>query len=543
MSFDRPAFNRRHFLELLAAGMGAGMLPSALAAQAAAAGQPVRGGTLIANVSPEPSAGLVGGINISAPVLPISASIFDGLVTYDRDFKPQPQLAESWEQSADGKTITFRLRRGVTWHDGVPFTSADVQYSILNVVKKTHPRGGSTFAKVTSVDTPDAHTVVLNLSGPSPVIWSALFGTETQIVPKHLYEGTSPLTNPWNSKPIGTGAFVFKEWVRGSHILLERNPNYWDQGKPYLDRVIFKAIPDAGARAVALENGEILLAANNPVPESDVARLAANPSLVVNTEGWQAPAPIFFFDFNWRQERFRDIRVRKAFAHAIDRKALAENVWYGLATVATSPVPSYQKAFHNPDLPQYEYDPKKAEQLLEDAGLKRDANGVRLSITHVTCAPYGPVYVRAGELFRQQLKQIGVEVKLINYDLGTYVRKLFTDYEFDTSSMWYSCYPDPQIGVQRRFWSKNIKPGSPSSNGSGYSSPEMDRAIEAMQEEGDVEKRKAHIFEMQRIAQEDVASITLLELQFYGIYNKRLQGLRAGPLTFYSTLADAWLQS
>lgn len=97
--------------------------------------------------------------------------------------------------------------------------------------------------------------------------------------------------------------------------------------------------------------------------------------------------------------------------------------------------------------------------------------------------------------------------------------------------------------MQRRFWSKNIKPGSPSSNGSGYASAEMDRAIEAMQEEGDVQKRREHIFEMQRIAQDDVASITLLELKFYGIYDRRVQGLRQGPLTFYSTLADAWLQA
>lgn len=534
--------SRRHFLELLAAGAGVGMLPSAWAAQAAAGG-PARGGTLVANVTPEPSAGLVGGINISAPVLPISASIFDGLVTYDREFKPQPQLAESWEQSADGKQIVFHLRRNVKWHDGTPFTSADVQYSILNVVKKTHPRGASTFAKVIAVDAPDAHTVVLRLSGPSPVIWAALFGTETQIVPKHLYEGSNPLTNPWNLKPVGTGAFVFKEWVRGSHILLERNPDYWDSGKPYLDRIIFKNIPDAGSRAAALENGEILLGANNPVPESDVARLQANPRLEVNTEGWQAPAPMFFFDFNFRQERFRDIRVRRAFAHALDAKTLAETVWYGLADVATSPVPSYQKAFYKPGLTQYAYDPAKAEQLLDEAGFRRGADGWRMSITHVTCAPYGAAYVRAGELFRQQLKKIGVDLKLVNYDLGTYVRKMFTDYEFDTASMWYSAYTDPQIGVQRRFWSKNIKPGSPSSNGSGYASAEMDRAIEAMQEEGDVQKRREHIFEMPRIAQDDVASITLLELKFYGIYDRRVQGLRQGPLTFYSTLADAWLQA
>ncbi|PUA20658.1 ABC transporter substrate-binding protein [Glaciimonas sp. PCH181] len=530
---------------LAAAGSAAtvGMLPSALAAQAGTAseGAIVKGGTLFANVAPEPT-GLVAGINISSPAVVISASIFDGLVSYDNNYQPQPQLAQSWEQSKDSKTITFHLRKGVLWHDGTPFTSADVQYSILNVVKKTHPRGASNLAKVIAVETPDEHTVVFRLSGRAPVLWAVLFGTETQIVPKHLYEGTNPLTNPWNAKPIGTGAFVFKEWVRGSHVTLERNPHYWDKDKPYLDRIIFKMIPDAGARAVALESGEIQFAANNPVPESDVARLQKNPRLLLDTVGWEAPAPMFFFDFNFRRPLFKDIRVRKAFAHAINRKALAEIVWYGLASVAESCVPSFQKQFFKPNLPQYEFNPKRAEQLLDEAGLKRGADGVRLRIDHITEVSYGQVYLRAAEAMRQQLKNVGIEMTLVNLDLATMIRKLYTDRDFDTASMWYSAYPDPQIGVTRRFWSKNIKDGTPSSNASNYSNPAMDRIIEGIQEEGDIARRKILIDQMQELVQTDVASINLLEIKFFGFYSKKLHGLRKGPMLFYSSLADAWLE-
>ena len=444
-----------------------------------------KGGTLFASVTPEP-AGLAAGINISSPAVVISASIFDGLVSYDQDYKPQPQLAESWEESADGKTITFHLRKGVLWHDGTPFTSADVQYSILNVVKKTHPRGASNLSKVTDVETPDEHTVVFRLSGRSPVLWAVLFGTETQIVPKHLYEGTNPLTNPWNLKPVGTGAFVFKEWVRGSHVTLERNPNYWGQSKPYLDRIIFKMIGDGRARPVALESGEIQFAANNPVPvpEGDVARLQGNPGLVLDTVGWEARAPMFFFDFNFRRETFKDIRVRKAFAHAINRQGLADIVWYGLANVAESCVPSFQKQFFKTGLPQYDFNPAEAERLLDEAGLKRGADGIRLRIDHITEVSYGQVYLRAAEYMREQLKDIGVEMTLVNLELAAMIRKLYTDYDFDTASMWYSAYPDPQIGVTRRFWSKNIKPGTPSSNASSYSNPKMDSMIEDIQEEG-----------------------------------------------------------
>ncbi|MEK6420841.1 MAG: ABC transporter substrate-binding protein [Burkholderia gladioli] len=549
MSFDLRHLNRRQLLQLMLAGTGSGLLSSANAAQALAAALPgsqLRGGTLIANVTPEP-AGLVAGINISSPAVVISASLFDGLLSYDNEYRPQPQLAESWVTARDGKSITFRLRKNVTWHDGAPFTSDDVKYSIENVVKKTHPRGASNLAKVIGIDTPDPHTVVFRLSGPSPVLWAVLFGTETQIVPKHLYEGTNPLTNPWNTKPIGNGAFVFKEWVRGSHVLLERNPHYWDKGpsgkenKPYLDRVIFKMVPDAASRAAALENGEIQFAANNPVPESDVARLRKDPKLVLDTVGWQAPAPVFFFDFNYRRKTFDDIRVRQAFAHAIDRAAMARIVWYGLADVAQSCVPSYQKQFFKPGLPQYDFDPKRAEQLLDAAGLKRGPDGVRLRIDHITEVSYGDVYLRAAEFMRQQLKNVGVEMKLVNLDLPSVIRKLYTERDFDTASMWYSAYPDPQIGVTRRFWSKNIKQGVPSSNASSYSNPEMDRIIEGIQDEGDVARRKVWIDRLQDFVQAEVPSINLLELKFFGFYSARLQGLRKGPMLFYSSLADARL--
>lgn len=498
-----------------------------------------RGGTLIANIQPEPP-GLVASIIITSPAIPVSANIFDGLVRYDESGRPLPQLAQSWDVSADQKTITFNLRKDVLWHDGKPFTSADVQYTVMEVLKKTHPRGPATLSRVVAVDTPDAHTAVFRLSAPSPIIWSVLDGAESTILPRHLYAGTEPGSNPWNTKPIGTGPFVFKEWVRGSHILLERNPNYWDKGKPYLDKLIFKIIPDATARAAALESGEVLLAYNTPVAESDVPRLSKNKNLVIDTSAYDSSAPMYFFDFNMRRAPFQDIRVRRAFAHAIDRQALAKVVWHGLATPATSPVPSVVKAFHQPGLPQYEYDVDKANKLLDEAGLKRDKNGIRLRITH-TPAAYGQAYQRAAELMKQQLRKVGVEMTLQTYDLPTYVRKTFGEYDFDTHSAWYSSFPDPAIGVTRRFWSKNIKPGTASSNASGYSDPQMDALIEAINAETDANARKQRIVEMQKRAQEEIPSINLLEQKFFLVHSRKVQGLRPGPYRSSQSLADAWI--
>ncbi|MFG1207883.1 ABC transporter substrate-binding protein [Xanthobacter flavus] len=531
--FETLALSRRTLL----AGAGASLLLPAAARRAGAA--PATGGTLVAVLDPEP-AGLVAGLTISAPAVAVSANIFDGLVEYDEGFKLKPSLATSWETSADGTVITFRLRNDVTWHDGTPFTSADVAYSLLEVTKKVHPRGNAVFANLTAVDTPDPHTAVLRFSRPSPVVWAAFNGTETQILPKHLYEGTNPLTNPLNGKPIGTGAFVFKEWVKGERIVLERNPNYWDKGRPYLDRVVFRIIRDPASRAAALETGEAQYIPLNLVPLSDVARIKASKDLVVETRSFEGPAPMYFFDFNLRREPFGDIRVRQAFAHALNRKALAETVFYGLAKPAAGPVPSYQTQFFATDLPQYDYNIAKAEALLDAAGLKKGADGVRLRIDHIPSA-YGEDYRRAGEYFKQALKRIGVDVTLRNYDLPTYIKVVFTEYDFDTHSAWYSAYPDPQIGVQRRYWSQAIKKGTPSSNASGIADPEIDAVIERIQTEGNVEKRNADIRELQRLAQVKLPSVNLLELTFYRAYSAKLSGIDLAPFGGYQSLKTVWV--
>jgi peptide/nickel transport system substrate-binding protein len=543
--------SRRRFLKTTSALGTVAVLPfvpsfSHYAHALEATNKPVRGGILYANVVPEPT-GWVAGLTISNPAVVVSVNVFDGLISYDAQLNPVPQLAESWTQSTDGKTIIFKLRQGVTWHDGQPFTSADVQYSLMEVTKKVHPRGNATFARLDAVETPDPHTAIFRFNTATPVVWSALWGGETQILPKHLYAGTDPLTNPLNAKPVGNGAFIFREWVRGSHVTLERNPNYWDKGadgaaKPYLEKIVFRLIPDAGAREAALESGELQFATTDAVPVADLARLSKKPSLLIDTKSWEAVAPMAFFDFNIRRKPFQDIRVRRAFAHAIDRDALAKIVWFGYAAPATGPIPSYQKKNYKADLPQYPYDPKRAEALLDEAGLRRGANGIRLTINNLP-VPYGDQYLRTAELIRDQLKRVGIELKLINYDLPTFVTKAYREYDFDTLTNWYAAFPDPQLGVVRRYWSRTIKPGTTSSNASGWSSPEMDHVIEAMQIETDPTKRRAQIDQLQVIAQTEVPSINLLEVKFFSVRSTTVKGYESNPFACYQSLSNVWLSS
>jgi peptide/nickel transport system substrate-binding protein len=227
--------NRRQTLLSLAAG--AALLALAPQAGAQAPGDTPRpGGTLRFVMKYEPPT-LSSINNTSTPLT--SGKIFDGLVTYDFDLNPKAQLATSWTVSPDGLKYVFKLREGVTWHDGKPFTSADAAFSILRL-KAGHPRGRATFANVEQANTPDPLTLELILSKPAPFLMVALGPSESPIVPKHLYEGVDVATPPGPALLIGTGPFVLKEWNRGSHVVLERNPNYWDKPKPYLDRVVIR---------------------------------------------------------------------------------------------------------------------------------------------------------------------------------------------------------------------------------------------------------------------------------------------------------------
>lgn len=504
-------------------------------------GEQVRaGGTLSAIVQPEPTA-MTSAINNTYANGVVSSNLFDGLVSYDKDFNPQPSLATAWETSEDGLTITFHLRHGVKWHDGVPFTSADVKYSLEEIWKKLHARGRVTFAAVREVLTPDDYTVVLKLDHPSPVIFSAVNAVEAQVLPKHLYAGTDVATNPYNTKPVGTGPFRFKQWDRGQFITLEKNPDYWDAGKPLVDKVVFRIIPDAASRSAALETGEVLYAPYNPVPLADVQRIKALPDLVVDTHGYEWQAPYYFIEFNLRRPELGNLKVRQAIAHAIDRKGLIDTVWYGFGKPADSPIVSSVTRFHAPDLPQYAYDPAQAEKLLDAAGYPRKPDGVRFSIT-LDHQPFNDTFANTDEYIRQNLKRVGIDATVRNQDLPTFLRKVYGDYDFDINGGQFSGYSDPQMGVLRQYSSKTIKAGIPWVNASNYRNPKMDQVIEAIQAQGDGPQRVANFHEFQRIAQTDLPVLPLFEMQNFSVYSSRLGGVSQAPDGALSSLKNVWIK-
>ncbi|MGQ4274656.1 ABC transporter substrate-binding protein [Terrihabitans sp. B22-R8] len=519
---------------LLACGLGL-----AFSTGIASASEPVRGGTLITVIQPEPTS-LNSVVNNNYANGSVSANVYDGLLRYDDAMAPQPALAERWEVAPDGKSITFHLRQGVKWHDGANFTSADVRFSALELWKKVHARGRVTFASLEDVETPDDHTAIFRLKAPAPVILSALNAAESQVLPKHLYENTEILQNPRNNNPVGTGPYIFKEWKKGQYVTLERNPNYWDAGKPYLDRIIFRVIPDAASRAAALETGEVQYAPFSAVPLSDVDRLKDDPSLAVATKGYAFQSHVFLLDFNLNRGPLKELGVRRAIAHAINRQGLIDTVWYGLGKPAISPIPSQLTRFHNTETVSYAFDPAQAEKLLDEAGYPRAANGVRFQITH-DYLPFGETYKIAGEYIRDNLKKVGIDLVLRGQDYPTWTKRVYTDYDYDIDSNTIAVMMDPEMGLPRLLLSTNRKPGVPSSNNSGYENPEADSVIQSLQIEPDAAKRKALFDRLQTIAMTDLPLLPLSEMRHFTVYNKRLHGLSTAPDAALAALSGAWL--
>lgn len=452
----------------------------------------------------------------------IGPKINEGLLTYDLDFEPVPQLAEAWDVGEDGLSYSFRLREGVTWHDGQPFTSADVAYSILTL-REVHPRGRATFANVTGVETPDALTAVIRLAKPAPYLLKALAAAESPIVAKHVYDvGVEVGKNPANAAPIGTGPFVFKEWVKGSHILLERNPAYWGEGQPHLEQIVVRIIQDPNARSLAFSSGELDLGGDTPVPRSDIPAFEANPEFEVTSDGYAYLGNQSQLLFNLEHPILSSRDVRHAIAHALDPQAILDVAWYGQGVLSPTPISPVLTEFHNPDIKPYPQDLARAAELLDAAGHPvKDGQRFALRITH---NPFSDGNGRAASYIQQALAPLGIRVEIESFDFAGYVKTVYTDRAFDLSVENLSNAFDPTVGVQRGYWSRSFKPGLPFSNGSGYRNPEVDALLEAAAVENDPNKRRALFFRFQEIVAEDLPVVNFLSYYGYTIARTGVTG-------------------
>jgi peptide/nickel transport system substrate-binding protein len=524
----------------LLSGIALGVAAIALGAVSAQAQK--SGGTLVMLVQPEPPS-LASYLSTSGPIGLVAPKIYDGLLDYDKDLKAVPSLAESWNVSDDGKTVTFNLRKGVKWHDGKPFTSADVQFTIMNVLKKVHPRGPNSFKEVTKIETPDAHTAMFRLANPAPYMMRSFGAYESPIVPRHLLDGQDLKSAPIANKPVGTGAFKFVEWKKGQYIRLDKNPNYWKKDLPYLDRIVARFIPDASTRTAAMEKGEVHYGAYGAIPNVDVVRLRKLKNIGVTTDGYAMINPMSLIEFNTTTPPFNNSAIRKAISLTLDRKFLIDNVWFGYGKPATSALSSSYAAtgLYAEGMPNYPATPdvEAAKKLLDDAGIKPDANGVRAKAV-LDLIPYGEDWRRAGEYMKQALGDIGIKLDLRYEDVPTWLKRVYANYDFRMNVNYFYQLPDPVLGVHRHYGTDQIRKGTHFVNSSRYSNPKLDKLLSDGAKEPDATKRSAIYKEIQEILANDMPVVNLHEMKFVTVFNSKLKGHDVSGFGAYGSFDRAW---
>ncbi len=457
--------------------------------------------------------------------------IFATPLRFDDKWNPQPYLAESWETAADGKSITLHLRKNATFHDGKPITSADVAFSV-QTVKDNHPFK-TMFAPVTTVDTPDDYTAVINFSSPHPAALLAMSGALLPIIPKHIYgDGQNIRKHPANSKPVGSGPFMLEEFKPGEHIILVKNPNFFIKDRPYLDRIIMKNYKDVTSMVLAADNGEV-----DMIPfltgTRNISRLKKNPKLTVTNKGFAAVGPLNWLEFNTKNEFFKHKKVRQAVAYAIDRKFIVNALHSGFSKPATGPI-VLGSPYAAPDVNPYDVDLDKARALLDEAGFKANADGVRFKVDLDFIPAFAEMQKTVAEYIKPQLKKVGIIVSLRSSpDFPSWAKRV-GGHEFAMSMDIVFNWGDPVIGVHRTYICSNIKKGVIWSNTQSYCNKEVDKLLAAAGTELDLAKRVELYKKAQAIIVDDAPQVFLNELPYHMVYSNKVGN---PPLSIWGAMA------
>jgi peptide/nickel transport system substrate-binding protein len=498
-----------------------------------AAGTPRRGGTLVVAAGADPGQ-LNTAITTAGGTHYVADHIYNGLVGLDDELNPVPELAASWQITEGGKVYTFKLQPNVKWHDNQPFTSADVKFTFEQALLKFHARTKGALENVLAgIDTPSDDTVVFRFKQPYGPLLQRLDVVEAPIIPKHIYEGKNIQTDPANNAPIGTGPFMFSDYVKGDHVTLVRNPNYFRAGLPYLDKVIFRIIPDANTAALALEQGEVDYL--NSVQGPDVTRWRTSDDIKL-AEGFGGGGGTLcqnvLIPNLMKDSPFNKLEVRQAFYQALDRQFILDNVYFGQGTLSTGPISRQMVWAYTPDVKAYPHDVGAANQLLDQAGYPRGADGTRFTIvfTHPTAQ------ATLAAAMREQLKQVGINLQLEPLDVNAANDKVFVKKTFDLGYASYCNGSDPEIGVRRVYVSNNIGPVL-FSNGAGYKNDRVDALLDQAAALTDRSERAKLYAEMQKIIVNEVPYFWINDSSGYRAYRSAFTGFRfsVGPF-----LEPAW---
>ena len=450
-----------------------------------------------------------------------AAAIFDTLTYLDDKGEPQPKLALSWSHSEDYKTWTYKLRPGVKFQDGTPFNAQAVKENFDRLKDPANKcRCAFYISGVHDVQAPDELTVVYNLNDPS-VNAPALASIPSSVGVIQSPTAWKTKGEDFNRNPVGTGPYILKSWTAGDRMVLEKNPDYWNKGHPYLDRITLKPLPDAQSRFASLQSGEADIVWDDEYDADNIQRAQKDPKLTVHTyagSGGQVDA------INTKVAPLDDVRVRQALVMAIDRKKWSQAVTNGLARPASNPYGdgSWVKCKDDGALP---YDVEKAKALIKDYGKPVDFKMI------FTATPRGR---STGQVLQQFWKQIGANMEIEQIDQASFPPRAFMR-QFQVIGWRIIDTPDPDVQMYANFHT-----GSPVAL-ANYSDPELDRLLEHARATADVETRIEDYCAISRLINKEAIWFWTFQNTYYAISSSRLKGLPK----IYSGVIDVsntWLE-
>jgi peptide/nickel transport system substrate-binding protein len=489
-------------------------------------GEPAYGDALIEGISGEPS-NLIPMLASDSASHSVSGLIFNGLVKYDTDLSIIGDLAESWDISKDGLVITFHLRKGVKWTDGNEFTADDVMFGYKTIIdEKTPSAYKEDFLQVKKAEVMDRHTFRVTYEKPfAPALtsWGSLV-----VLPKHLLEGKDITKSDMTRDPVGLGPYKLSKWVSGQELMLESNKDYFE-GRPYIDRYIYKVIPDPATMFLELKTGGIDMMGLTPI---QYTKQTDTPFFKNNFQKYRYPAFQYtHLAFNQKHPWFSDKKVRQAIAYGIDKNEIVDVVLFGLGSPATGPyVPNTWP--YNPDVKKYDYNPGKAKQLLKEAGWQDtdgdgflDKDGRSFEFTILTNSG-NKLRENTATIIQWRLQQIGIKVNIRILEWATFINQFIDKRRFEAILLGWSIGLDAD---QYDIWHSS-KTKEKELNFISYSNREVDELLEKGRRTFDIEKRKKAYFRIQEILAEEVPYIFLYVPDATPIVHARIKGIKPTPI-------------
>ena len=461
-----------------------------------------------------------------SPSHTIAGMIYNGLVKYDKNMNIIGDLAESWDVSKDGLVITFHLRKGIKWHDGKPFTARDVLYTYnVTVDPKTPTAYAGDFLKVKKAEVLNDYTFRVTYDKPFA---PALISWSMSVLPRHLLEGKDITKSGLSRQPVGTGPYIFKEWVAGQKIVLVANPDYFE-GRPYVDGRVTRIIPDTATMFLELRARNIDMMGLTPL---QYTRQTQNNLFRQNFDKYRYLAFAYtYLGYNLKHPFFADKRVRQAISYAINKEEIISGVLLGLGKAATGPYKPGTWAY-NENVKKYSYDPQKARELLRAAGwTKTNKDGIlekegRPFTFELITNQGNETRQKCAEIIQRQLKEVGIDVKIRILEWAAFINDFINKRRFEAIILGWTIPLDPDAFD---VWHSS-KTAPQELNFISYKNTEVDALLEKARSTFDQKQRKKYYDRFQEIIAEDQPYTFLYVPDELIIISKRIRNIEPAPI-------------